>query len=55
MILEDQLKQAGEELAEKQQQLKQVRPATAEVKKDQHCMKTKENQLDQHLKHFNQL
>jgi len=34
MILEDQLKQAGEELLEKQTQLKQVRPATAEVKKD---------------------
>jgi len=49
------LKQAGEELLEKQQQLKQVRPATADVKKDQKEMKCRENKLDQHLKHFNQL
>jgi hypothetical protein len=55
MILEDQYKQACEELADKQAQLKEVRPATAKVKKDQHLMKTMENQLDKSLKHFNQL
>jgi coiled-coil domain-containing protein 63/114 len=32
-----------------------VRPSTAEVRKDQHTTKTMENQLDQHLKHFNHL
>ena len=55
MILEDQFNQAESELREKKAQLKEVRPATAEVKRDQHTMKTKENQLDQNLKHFNQL
>jgi hypothetical protein len=35
--------------------LDEVRPSTATVKKDQHTMKTMENQLDQNLKHFNQL
>jgi len=55
MILEDQFNQAEAELKEKQSQLDKVRPATAKVKKDQHQMKTMENQLDQHLKHFNEL
>lgn len=55
MILEDQLKQANDELVDKQTQLKTVRPATAKVKKDQHLIKTMENTLDTNFKHFNDL
>ena len=55
MILEDQYKQACDELVEKQAHLKNVRPATAKVKKDQHWSTTKQNQLDIQLKHYNDL
>jgi len=36
MILEDQYKQACDELADKQAHLKEVRPSSAMVKKDSH-------------------
>lgn len=36
MILEDQYKSAVEELEEKQKALKQIRPTTAKMKKDQY-------------------
>jgi chromosome segregation ATPase len=55
MILEDQYKQAQNELLEKQEQLKQVRPATAKVNKDKATIKTLENQLDKNLVKYNQL
>jgi len=55
MILEDQYKQACEELKQKEAHLKQVRPATAQVKKDLHLIKTLENQLDKHLVKYNRL
>ena len=34
MILEDQLKQAYDELAEKKENIKQIRPTTAKMNKD---------------------
>jgi hypothetical protein len=34
MILEDQIKQAMEELEEKKENIKQIRPPTAKMKKD---------------------
>ena len=55
MILEDQYKQACNELNEKQEQLKQVRPPTAKVKKDTHLIKTLENKLDKNLTKYNEL
>mmetsp|Transcript_23943 Transcript_23943/g.36667 ORF Transcript_23943/g.36667 Transcript_23943/m.36667 type:complete len:130 (-) Transcript_23943:1074-1463(-) len=55
MILEDQYKQACEELVEKQAQLKTVRPATAKVKKDVAMVKTMENQLEQNNVKYNNL
>jgi len=55
MILEDQYKQALNELTEKQENLKQVRPATAKVKKDTQLAKVLENQLDKNLKSYNNL
>ena len=55
MILEDQYKQACNELVEKQENLKQVRPATAKVKKDTALVKVMENQLDKNLKNYNNL
>jgi hypothetical protein len=55
MILEDQYKQAVAELEAKKAHLKVVRPATAKVKKDTARAKVLENQLDKHLKHFNNL
>jgi chromosome segregation ATPase len=55
MILEDQYKQAVAELDAKKDHLKKVRPATAKVKKDTAKSKVLENQLDKHLKHFNNL
>ena len=55
MILEDQYKQAKDELEEKQNNLKQVRPATAKVKKDTQQIKVLENQLDKNLKNYNNL
>lgn len=55
MILEDQHKQACDQLAEKQSQLKIVRPPTAKVIKDTHLIKTMENQLDKQLVKYNNL
>jgi len=55
MILEDQYKQACNELVEKQENLKQVRPATAKVKKDTALVNVMENQLDKNLKNYNNL
>lgn len=43
MILEDQLKQANEELAEKKENIKQIRPPTAKMNKDSHQIKLYEN------------
>jgi len=36
MILEDQLKQANEELNEKKENIKAIRPPTAKMNKDSH-------------------
>ena len=55
MILEDQYKQACNELNEKSENLKTVRPATAKVKKDTSLVKVLENQLDKNLKSYNDL
>ena len=55
MILEDQYKQACDQLAEKKKQLEQVRPQTAKVIKDTHLIKTLENQLDKNLVKYNNL
>jgi DNA repair exonuclease SbcCD ATPase subunit len=55
MILEDQYKQAQNELNEKSENLKNVRPATAKVKKDTQLIKVLENQLDKNLKSYNDL
>ena len=55
MILEDQYKQACDELVEKQGQLKEVRPPTAKVKKDGMLAKTLENQLEQNNVKYNNL
>ena len=43
MILEDQYKTACEELAEKKENLKNIRPPTAKMKKDTHKIKLMEN------------
>ena len=55
MILEDQFKQMLEELAEKKEKLKLVRPATAVMKKDEHKIKLLENNLDQALIKYNDI
>lgn len=55
MILEDQFKQACNELQEKQAQLKEVRPPTAKVKKDVQEIKVKENQLEKNLVKYSNL
>jgi hypothetical protein len=46
MILEDQYKQLIEELQEKKEKLKAVRPPTAVMRKDEHKIKLFENNLD---------
>ncbi len=43
MIYEDQIKQAVEELNEKKENLKQIRPSTADMKKDTYKIKLMEN------------
>lgn len=43
MILEDQIKQAVEELNEKKENLKAIRPPTAKMKKDSYQIKLFEN------------
>ena len=55
MILEDQYKQMLEELEEKKSHLKQVRPPTAIMKKDEHRIKLQENNLDQALIRYNEI
>ena len=55
MILEDQLKQANEELAEKKETIKQIRPPTAKMQKDTHQIKLLENQLEKSLTRYNEL
>jgi len=54
MILEDQTKQANDELNERKNQLR-TRPTTAKMRKDQHEIKLMENQLDKALVKFNDL
>ena len=54
MVLEDQHKQANDELEERQKQLR-ARPSTAKMRKDQHEIKLLENQLDKALVKFNDL
>lgn len=55
MILEDQYKQMLDELSEKKDRLKQVRPPTASMKKDEHKIKLLENNLDQALIRYNDI
>ena len=55
MILEDQIKQAIEELTEARAHLKMVRPATALMKRDLHRIGVKENKLEISLLRYNQL
>lgn len=55
MILEDQYKQLLEELDDKKEHLKTVRPPTAHMKKDQHKIKLLENNLDQALIRYNDI
>lgn len=54
MIMDDQYKQLQEEIAEKREKLKKIRPSTAEQKKSQHLIKTLENRLDKALVKFNE-
>lgn len=49
MILEDQLKQAAEELQEKKENLKQIRPPTAKLNKDSQKIKLLEGNLEKAL------
>jgi hypothetical protein len=44
-----------EELDEKKERLKQVRPPTAIMKKDEHKIKLFENSLDQALIRYNEI
>ena len=46
MVLEDQYKQACQELTEKRENLKQIRPSTAKFAKDKQLIKLYENQLE---------
>jgi len=55
MILEDQLKQANDELAEKKETIKQIRPPTAKMQKDAHQIKLLENQLEKSLTKYNEI
>ncbi len=55
MVLEDQLKQATEELEDKRENIKQIRPSTAKMNKDSHLIKQLENQLEKSNVRFNQL
>jgi hypothetical protein len=55
MILEDQYKNMLEELAEKKEKLKTVRPSTALMKRDEHKIKLLENNLDQALVRYNEI
>jgi prefoldin subunit 5 len=55
MILEDQIKQATEELDEKKENLKQIRPPTAKMRKDTYQIKLFENKLEKCLVKYNDL
>ena len=55
MVLCDQEKELREQLAEKQQVLKTIRPTTAKMRKDQHEIKLLENKLETALTKFNDL
>ena len=55
MVLEDQYKQAFEELKQKRESLKTNFPSPEKMKQDQHYIKLLENQLDKALKSFNDL
>ena len=55
MILEDQIKQAQEELHEAQDHLKKVRPPTAQMSKDRNKIKVMENQLETSMLRYSQL
>jgi hypothetical protein len=55
MILEDQYKNACDELAEKKEHIKKVRPSTAQIRKDNQQVKVLENQLDKCLVKYNNL
>jgi len=55
MILEDQIKQASEDLDEKKENLKQIRPPTAKMRKDNYQIKIFENQLEKSLVKYNDL
>ena len=55
MVLEDQYRNANEELKEKKESLKANRPSPAAMKADQSEIKRLENQLDKHLVAFNDL
>lgn len=55
MILEDQYKQSMEELNEKKEKLKQIRPPTAKIQKDMHKIKVFENQLEKQLTKYNDM
>jgi len=46
MVLDDQHKQACDELEQKKAHLMTIRPATAKMKKDQHRIKQLEKELD---------
>ena len=55
MILEDQIKQAMEELNEKRENIKQIRPPTAKMRKDSYQITLLENQLEKALVKYNEL
>ena len=55
MILEDQIKQANEELREAQERLKKVRPPTATMRKDINKITILENNLEKSMLKYSEL
>ena len=55
MILDDQIKQANQELQEAQLRLKKVRPPTAEMSRDIRRISIMENKLEQGLLRYSEL
>lgn len=55
MILEDQIKQANEDLVQARENLKKVRPPTATMRRDIKRISVLENQLDQALLRYNKV
>lgn len=53
MVLEDQLKQATQELTEQKNRLDTIRPSTAVMNKDRRAIKQLEGELDKKLVSFN--